>query len=328
MADGIVDPQVAVISNLEDELKQLEEEMAQAGSEDSEATQEVEATAEAEVAPTADGTEEETDTQVDTTPVTEETTEEPEEKKIKLSEFETVDKRWRDGVKWNTKLRKENIELEATTKKLTKQLEALQAKYKSTPKEILPEIKAAQEEYPDLMDKLLPAMEKMTAKDDNNSLADELAELKELQAKQAKVDDREYVLTQHPDLDLITAENSAFWRWLNEDTSLTAFQKQVTADKGSGKDIAMLMGQFKREFNETKKVRPPAKDNAAVKQKLKDAAEATVEPKTKAGNVFTLPVKQKTALTTQDLDDMDLETFSKLSNAELKQVALAEASMV
>jgi hypothetical protein len=316
MEVSVVDAQEQVISDLEAEVAELEKEFSTESAAETETTEEPEE----ESAPPVESVEEET--------ATSEVADEKPAKKPKMTELETLDKRWRDGVSWNTKLNQENIALKAKLEADAAELEALKAKLKAAPEAVPETVLKAKEEYPELMETIVPALKDLIGTD-KSTIEAKLAELDTIKEEIANVDRRNAVLAEHPDLDLVTREDSRFWTWLNEDTNLSALQKNTVVNSGTAKDLSLLFTQFKREYRELVKRRTPAQasDNTANNQKLKDAVEATAEPKVTAGNRFTVPVKQPTALTESDIDKMSLEEFEKLTDDDLKK-ALAGAAMM
>ena len=329
--EGIVDPQEKLIDKLEQELADIEKQIVPETEEDGSTPPDTEE--KDTQTPEEEDTTKAVEGEAKTEPEPAQESAEVKQQKQKMSELEIANKRWRDGMSWNTKLNNENISLRTKAEKLEAQLNELQEKLKA-PDKPDPLTEALKDEWPDLTEKLVPSIKQLLSEKDKT--VDEMrAELDNLRREQVDNLRREQVLNDHPDVALVMHDNSDFWNWLDRDTGVSSYQKKVVAESGSGKDLSILISQFKREYDAARRrIAPPPPtapkvDNAAKNKQLnKDAAEATTEPRTKAKNPFAMPVKQKTALTAEQIANMSLDEFAKLTDDQLKAAALASSSMM
>lgn len=247
--------------------------------------------------------------------------------KPKLDELETANKRWRDTTSWANKLNASNIELKTEKEKLQSQLEDLKKQLEEAPPQRSKELSELLEEYPEMMDKLAPAIEKMV-ESKVVPLNQQVTELEQALKTSKQEESRREILQAHPDFDLVTAQDSRFWRWMDVDTGVTSLQKKTVADKGSNKDIMSLVTQFKREdaaaMAKNKKPAPPkAKDNVSkVKTLKKHAAEATAEPRGKPTNPFNLATKSTKQLTVEDIQRMSLDEYANGGREKLYEALM------
>ncbi len=233
-------------------------------------------------------------------------------------ELSTVTKRWKDGVRWNTKLNKENLQLHGDVEQLTVQLESLKAKLDAPAPVASEKLKKVQEEYPELTTGLIPAIEEIISAK-NKTVTDELAELRSLQKSNQQVAAKQELYEAHSDVDMVTADDSYYWKWLAQDTSVPASIKQLASDSKSVKDNIAIVSLFKKEFSGLAKSSEP---------KPKEVAETTVEPKRRSVNPVVTGVSQPLKRSLRDIEKMSLEEFSKLSNDELSAIGQEELARV
>ena len=245
------------------------------------------------------------------------------------AELTTVKKRWSDAVSWGTKLNQDNLKLHSDVESLTAQLESLKKKLEAPPAETPESLKKIQEEYPELAENLFPAINEMVA-NKTKTVAEELAEIKRMQADNAVLANKQELYKAHADADMVTADDSVFWRWLDTDTSIPASLKHNGTDSKNVRDNIAIISLFKKEFQQMN-APAPTSDVAPKTNLKKQAADANAEPRVAPKNPNIMGITQAPTLTTADLAKMSLDDFSKLTDAQLKQVSqseLASAAMI